>query len=219
MSADVSALLASLPAHADPLNLPLNLTAPAPVRSPNMRAVPAGRGLSREAASRDAAASDPLNLSGMGLGASGLTLGDRPPPGRRKGGAAGAGGGGGGGGAGSSGGDGSGSDRSSPPLGGTLGGTLGSTAGSLVEAGKMMRAKEWSPEVEHAYRLQEAGYRDEAEALGLGHPPIERWNDANGFIRKLVTRETLGKEAASTLYFSKKREAEDKELHRIKLYG
>ena len=40
---------------------------------------------------------------------------------------------------------------------------------------RMTRAKEWSAEVEDAYRLQEAGYKDEREALSLGHPPIERW--------------------------------------------
>eukprot|EP00966_Prymnesium_polylepis_P003471 79797-Prymnesium_polylepis.2 len=39
----------------------------------------------------------------------------------------------------------------------------------------MSRAKEWTEDVEDAYRLQEAGYRDEREALSLGHPPIERW--------------------------------------------
>ena len=81
----------------------------------------------------------------------------------------------------------------------------------------MVRAREWSAEVEDAYRLQEAGYKDEHEAIALGHPPVERWADA-GFIRKLVTRESLGKETPSTLYFSKRRECEDKDLNRVKLY-
>ena len=50
----------------------------------------------------------------------------------------------------------------------------------------MTRAREWSTDVENAYRLQVAGYKDEPEALSLGHPPIEYWPDC-GFIRKLVT--------------------------------
>ena len=84
----------------------------------------------------------------------------------------------------------------------------------------MSRAREWSAEVEDAYRLQEAGYRDETEAVSLGHPPIERWPPPVGFIRKLITRETIGKPegAQSTLYFSKRRECEDKSVNQVKLY-
>ena len=37
---------------------------------------------------------------------------------------------------------------------------------------RMTRAKEWSEEVEDAYRLQEAGYKDEREALA--RPPANR---------------------------------------------
>ena len=85
---------------------------------------------------------------------------------------------------------------------------------------KMTRAREWSHAAEDAYRLQEAGYRDEREALSLGHPPIERWPEPVGFIRKLVTRETLtkGGDKHSILYFSKKRECEDKLLNSVKLF-
>ena len=82
-----------------------------------------------------------------------------------------------------------------------------------------MFAAEWTAEVENAYRLQEAGYRDEREALSLGHPPIERWPEPIGFIRKLVTRQTLGKpDKQSLLYFPKRRECEDKLLNQVKLY-
>ena len=40
---------------------------------------------------------------------------------------------------------------------------------------RMVRAKEWNEAVEDQYRLQEVGYKDEREALSLGHPTIERW--------------------------------------------
>lgn len=87
---------------------------------------------------------------------------------------------------------------------------------------RMARAKEWTEEVEDSYRLQEAGYKDEREALALGHPPIERWPDG-GFIKKLITKESLAKSVAgtgesSTLYFRKARECEAKDLSKIKLY-
>jgi hypothetical protein len=94
--------------------------------------------------------------------------------------------------------------------------TLGNSDGT--GPARMQRAREWSSEVEDAYRLQEAGYRDEREALSLGHPALERWPTPIGTIRKLITRESLKRESPSILYFSKKRECEDKDLHRVKLY-
>ena len=87
---------------------------------------------------------------------------------------------------------------------------------------RMQRARAWSALVENAYRLQEAGYKDEHEAMQLGHDPIERWPEAEAgaaaLIRKLVTRETVDKEARSTIYFSKRRECSDKDLSKVKLY-
>ena len=62
----------------------------------------------------------------------------------------------------------------------------------LASSRRWTRAREWTAEVEDAYRLQEAGYKDEREALSLGHPPLERWPAPCGFIRKLATRESLG---------------------------
>ena len=94
-------------------------------------------------------------------------------------------------------------------------GTASSSGGGRPT--RMERAREWNVEVENAYRLQEAGYKDAREALSLGHPPLEHWPE-QGFLRKLTTRETIGKDNGSMLYFSKRRECEDKELHRIKLY-
>ena len=207
-----------------------------PMRA-SMRAVPAGRGLSREgAAAREAAAAnarsgsgDALNLSGVALAAGALTLSERsahPPPRGR---------------AGPSGtwalsndGDGGTSPELRPetpiiwddprkraPVDiadiepSSPGGGGPTVAGAPT---RMARAREWTTEVENQYRLQEAGYRDETEALSLGHPPVERWPE-QGFIRKLITRETVGKESQSMLYFSKKRECEDKDLNRVKLYS
>ena len=52
---------------------------------------------------------------------------------------------------------------------------------------------------------------------------MERWPEAQpgepALIRKLVTRETVQKEAHSTLYFSKRRECAEKDLSKIKLYS
>jgi hypothetical protein len=87
---------------------------------------------------------------------------------------------------------------------------------------RMSRAREWTIDVENAFRLQEAGFRDEDEARSLGHPPLERWPPQQagkeGLIRKLATKETLGREAPTQIYFSKRRECEDKDLPRVKLY-
>ena len=48
---------------------------------------------------------------------------------------------------------------------------------------------------------------------------VERIDIANlHLIKKLVTRESLGKPNTSTIYFSKRRECEDKDLNRVKLY-
>ena len=58
---------------------------------------------------------------------------------------------------------------------------------------RMARAKEWDETVENAYRLQEAGYRDLAEARSLGHPEPELWPQT-GLIRKLTTKESMRKE-------------------------
>lgn len=94
---------------------------------------------------------------------------------------------------------------------------MGSGVVGDVQPTRMMRAKEWNVEVENAYRLQEAGYRDETEATALGHPPVERWPDL-GFVRKLVTKETVTSATPSTIYFSKKRECQDKDLPKVKLF-
>ena len=82
----------------------------------------------------------------------------------------------------------------------------------------MQRARAWSAEVEDAFRLQMAGYRDLQELLLLGEPVPERWDDGSGFIKKLVCRETINGERRAT-YFRKARECEDGDLHTVKLYS
>ena len=55
------------------------------------------------------------------------------------------------------------------------GGAASSGATNVPKPTGMERARVWSEEVEDAYRLQEAGYRDEVELLACGQPPAERW--------------------------------------------
>lgn len=81
----------------------------------------------------------------------------------------------------------------------------------------MARAKRWSPEVENAFRLQEAGYRGEGEVAALGLPPPERWAES-GFIRKLQTRHSLENGSYVLLYFRQTPECEPRYLSRVKLY-
>lgn len=89
--------------------------------------------------------------------------------------------------------------------------------GGLEDVGKcgMERASMWSEQVENAYRLQEAGYRDLAELLQLGQPEPPTF--PNGFIKKVQSKLSLGG-APSYMYFSSKRECADKDLNQVKLY-
>jgi hypothetical protein len=89
-------------------------------------------------------------------------------------------------------------------------------AGSLEPIG-MTRAKQWSPEVEEAFRLSEAGYRGLAELLAMGLPPPERWPES-GFIRKLQTRHSFETGCRVLLYFKRQPECESRFLNRVKLY-
>lgn len=83
----------------------------------------------------------------------------------------------------------------------------------------MKRAKAWSPEVEDAFRLQEAGYRGVAEMVALGLPPPERWPEhEGGFIRKLQTRHSFDAGERVLLYFRRAPECEPRYLNRVKLY-
>ena len=81
----------------------------------------------------------------------------------------------------------------------------------------MTRAKQWSAEVEEAFRLQEAGYRGLPELLALGLPEPERWEDT-GFIRKLQTKYSFDMGERVLLYFRRAPECEPRYLNRVKIY-
>lgn len=81
------------------------------------------------------------------------------------------------------------------------------------------RAKQWSDDVEIAYRFQVAGWRDIREFL-CAHP-----NDAfdiwpSGWPKKLPLKDPQSKIQADRAwyYFSQARECEHKHVHKVKLY-
>jgi len=76
----------------------------------------------------------------------------------------------------------------------------------------MVRAKRWSDEVENAYRFQTAGYRDEIEYRIIKQKEAERWPVSPGYVKKLQRRD------GTFYYYNRKRECQDKEVHKIKLY-
>jgi hypothetical protein len=75
----------------------------------------------------------------------------------------------------------------------------------------MQRAKQWSPEVENAYRFQSAGFRDLVEYEET-HATPEVWPET-GFVRQLSV-----KSSGYFMYFRQTRECEDKYLGKTKLY-
>jgi hypothetical protein len=75
----------------------------------------------------------------------------------------------------------------------------------------MSRAKQWSPEVENAYRYQIAGFRDLEDYIS-SYPEPESWPDS-GFVKCLQNKTT-----GFFMYFRAGRECEDKHLNKIKIY-
>ncbi|XP_045177926.2 meiosis expressed gene 1 protein homolog [Mercenaria mercenaria] len=76
----------------------------------------------------------------------------------------------------------------------------------------MTRAKEWSPEVEEAWRFQLAGYRDELDYKNAKNPEgAERWPQ-NGYVKKLQGRD------GQWYYYNKGRELMDKDIPKCILY-
>ncbi|XP_067283471.1 meiosis expressed gene 1 protein homolog isoform X1 [Pseudorasbora parva] len=75
----------------------------------------------------------------------------------------------------------------------------------------MSRAKQWTGEVENLYRFQQAGYRDELEYRQIQQVEIDRWPDT-GFVKKLQRRDN------TFYYYNRKRECEDREVHKVKVY-
>ncbi|KAI4890095.1 hypothetical protein NFI96_026334 [Prochilodus magdalenae] len=76
----------------------------------------------------------------------------------------------------------------------------------------MSRAKQWTDEVENLYRFQQAGYRDEMEYRQITQLEIDRWPET-GFVKKLQRRDN------TFYYYNRKRECEDREVHKVKVYA
>ncbi|XP_062570907.1 meiosis expressed gene 1 protein homolog isoform X1 [Saccostrea cucullata] len=77
---------------------------------------------------------------------------------------------------------------------------------------KMVRAKEWSDDVEEAYRFQLAGYRDAQDYTVCTKEEATRWPH-NGYIKKLIRKD------GCWYYFNKNRECPDKDVPKCKLYS
>ncbi|ETV83567.1 hypothetical protein H257_04270 [Aphanomyces astaci] len=82
--------------------------------------------------------------------------------------------------------------------------------GKYPEPTKMYRPKEWSPEVEEAFRIQQTGWRDINDYKNKYGDP-DRWE--NGFIRC-----TRVKASGYYTYWRNTRECEDKHLIKVKVF-
>ncbi|KAG6623275.1 meiosis expressed gene 1 protein [Phytophthora cinnamomi] len=79
-----------------------------------------------------------------------------------------------------------------------------------TKATRCYRPKEWSPEAEEAFRVQQTGWRDIKEYMETYGEP-ERWH--NGFIRC-----TRVKANGYYTYWRPHRECDDKYLYTVKLF-
>ena len=103
--------------------------------------------------------------------------------------------------------------------------TQTSSAAGDVQIGepkRMVRAKQWSEEAEEAWRLQCAGYRDVIDyQLQRQKNPV-RWEDNDMRIKKLevMIKSNRGDNEAAVhyMYFDRKPELQNKEIHTVKLY-
>lgn len=84
-----------------------------------------------------------------------------------------------------------------------------------AEPKKLIRPKQWTDEVEEAYRFQTAGYRDEAEYNSkkpVGpQADVHRWPH-NNYVKRIQRKD------GCYYYFNKERECLDKDVHKTKLY-
>ncbi|KAG2502484.1 hypothetical protein BBO99_00009869 [Phytophthora kernoviae] len=78
------------------------------------------------------------------------------------------------------------------------------------KATRCYRPKEWSPEAEEAFRVQQTGWRDIKEYMETYGEP-ERWH--NDFVRC-----TRVKSNGYYTYWRPHRECDDKYLHTVKLF-
>ncbi|AWO98343.1 Meiosis expr domain containing protein isoform 2 [Scophthalmus maximus] len=76
----------------------------------------------------------------------------------------------------------------------------------------MSRARKWTMEVENLFRFQLAGYRDELEYIQVKQgASVDRWQES-GFVKRLQRRDD------TFYYYSRKRECQDGDVHRVKVY-
>ncbi|KFP88130.1 Meiosis-expressed 1, partial [Apaloderma vittatum] len=88
----------------------------------------------------------------------------------------------------------------------------GMVAKADINPKSVYRAQKWSGDVENLYRFQQAGYRDEVEYKQVKQvDTVECWPET-GFVKKLQRRDN------TFYYYNKKRECEDKDVHKVKVY-
>jgi hypothetical protein len=103
---------------------------------------------------------------------------------------------------------------SSSPAGGGYAGDGALLPESPSRKGSMVRAKDWTPQVEDFYRLQFCGWRDEEEYRSAYGEP-ERWSqEQGGFISKVQLKSN-----GYFTYWRKWRECEEKHVNRVKVYA
>ncbi|XP_051890063.1 meiosis expressed gene 1 protein homolog [Pristis pectinata] len=87
------------------------------------------------------------------------------------------------------------------------------TEGKDVKPKFMSRAKHWTEEIENLYRFQQAGYRDEIEYKQIKKVDgVDRWPET-GYVKKLQRRDN------TFYYYSRKRECEDNDVQKVKVYA
>ncbi|KAL3048293.1 meiosis expressed gene 1 protein homolog [Gymnodraco acuticeps] len=77
----------------------------------------------------------------------------------------------------------------------------------------MSRAKGWTAEIENLFRFQQAGYRDELEYIQVKQGSlVDKWPES-GFVKKLQRRDN------TFYYYSRKRECEERDINKVKVYA
>ena len=85
--------------------------------------------------------------------------------------------------------------------------------GTEVKPPAPKHGKIWTKEIEDAYRLQLAGFKNESDYLDISkEPKIDRWpENEGGFIKKIKRQD------GSYYYFNRERECMDKDLASVQI--
>ncbi|KAM6961726.1 meiosis expressed gene 1 protein homolog isoform 1-T2 [Tautogolabrus adspersus] len=90
---------------------------------------------------------------------------------------------------------------------------MSSTNYNTSKPKSISRAKGWTAEVENLFRFQQAGYRDELEYIQVQQGAlVDKWPET-GYVKKLQRRDN------TFYYYSKKRECEQHEVNKVKVYA